>query len=148
MEIRLEKKGNFSQQVIFNTISGEYSLHENVKPSDDIMNIKFSGLFDFVGGKFLALYKNMLCKLVMVFDRTRISVDDEYFKITYQENDNYGKLSIESNGVQFECSCDLTNYHKPSWLTYSTEEEDENFCLWLSSVLNSQERKQILLSVW
>jgi hypothetical protein len=70
-------------------------------------------------------------------------------KTTAEYSRNGDQREICLNLDQDKIVIAYTNSREPvSTVFYSEEEEDVDFGLWLSNVLNSSERKQIAVDVW
>ena len=92
-------------------------------------------------------YKNDNNFLSLIVDDYSFPVD-ETFSLSYDNSNNIGILNIQNQKKTISINYDSSAKPFISTLHYSEEEEDANFGLWLLNVLNSQERKEILLNNW
>jgi|GEM_PF-2858234 len=85
-------------------------------------------------------------RLYVLYDGSAIEVDGS-FSVRYISDKQAKKLVVAKGDQQY--SVEYANENGPvSTQFYSEDEEDSDFGLWLSNVLSSPERTNILLSSW
>lgn len=106
---------------------------------------KCRGFFAEVSGKTIGLaeYGN---RLYVMLDKRAVEVDDS-ISVYYSADGQTRKLVIEKGADQFSVEY-ITDNEPISTQYYSEDEEDADFGLWLSNVLNSPIRRSMLLSTW
>ncbi len=85
--------------------------------------------------------------------RLKLMTGDKVFEadaifVSYKRNNDYGELTISGKDANIVFNYPVNDKYFISTLTYTEEEEDVNFGLWLANILNSDERKRIILDNW
>jgi len=147
MIVRIERKGNFFNQLIFDLSGDKFEFHILSDMNDLILELPFKGYYDIIDNHFLILYKDENEFLSLKIDELSFFVTDT-FSIKYYIKNNRGALIVKDEDKSINIEYNLLEKYPVSTLYYSEEDEDANFGLWLSNVLNSEDRKTILLNSW
>jgi hypothetical protein len=147
MKIRLARKAQGTEQIIYDLSSHKVEIHTVENKESAILNFPLKGCYDILEGKVLALYKRDNEKLELLIGKQQVPID-AIEDVLFEKKVKTNILSIITlqGSVTFEY--DTSNLFQVTTLTYSEEEEDVNFGLWLFNILKSRERQNILLDNW
>lgn len=103
------------------------------------------GLYDNLGSDCLGLYA-LRCELYLYINGSSFRISDglTVSRVTFGREK---KLNILDNQIYYEVTyhCDRSPVSTPY---YSEVEENVDFGLWMSNVLNSEDRKKRFLNAW
>jgi hypothetical protein len=147
MKIRVQKKTSWHDQLILDSDVNQPRVYAAVDLKDKIFELPLKGFYDILSGHLVILFKNIDNLLMLMIDDYCMTLDGA-FKVSYRDENATGLLSIGDSNRSILIRYDISKDLPISTTYYSEESEDVNFGLWLSNVLNSEERKKILLEYW
>jgi len=147
MKVRIAQTKNFFKQLILDLATEEFEHYTALDENDNVFNLPFKGFFDIVDDHLIVLYKKMDGKLSLVVDGLAFTMGGNFSVSYYVEGDD-GFLKITDEHRSITVKFHLEDHKPVSSMFYTEDEEEANFGLWLPNVLNSGERKKIILSVW
>lgn len=140
MKIRLQRMSVYAEYLTIDVQAAESSLP--VLPNDSVL---MCGQFERFNEIEIGLFA-MKGELWICFNKTTQLVSPA-LSVTHVVTDLNCKLTISVDEIQRV----IVRYEKPNPICtvfYSQDDEDVDFGLWLSNVLKSEERKQILIENW
>jgi hypothetical protein len=86
-------------------------------------------------------------QLFVLIDGEAMEVKGRHTSATFQQTGGSSSLRIHCGGRDWRINYVNTGVALSS-LTYTAEEEDANFGLWMANVINSDERRQVFIENW
>lgn len=141
MIIYLRRFTRWSQVLAFDISKQQVEVLSNKFKTSDI---KTSGFYDEVNNIILSLF-SLNQSIYLSISNKLFKIDNDY-TIQYSSDKKKGNLLIKNNNITIlNIFYPVDEFNLASSLYYSPEQEDENFGLWLSNVLNDDSRKQIFI---
>ncbi|MCG2616965.1 hypothetical protein LZZ85_21895 [Terrimonas sp. NA20] len=144
MKIRILQKSRASSQALLDLSTGKVEFYILSVDDNSLSEFPVKGVYEIINNHLVILYKPEVDKVLLRVDVDEFVINDK-FSLKYHIEGNRGILIIRDHSKVISLDIFLGNLFPVSTFHYSEDEEDVNFLLWLSNVLNSKERFKILL---
>lgn len=143
MKIRLAQFLKNNNQIVIDTNSLNFELTLNLNRDDKIYQIPRAGFYSYLQDELVMLF----CfnrKIYIYFNNKFHSFDEAHIKVNYTQNNQKALLKFDTISFNHQISYSIEDMIPVSTLTYTEDEEDANFGLWIYNVLNNNERLEIM----
>lgn len=147
MKIECVRHTKYYERLQIDQFSNQLTFIDYSKNIKEQKEESFHGIYDYLGEHFLALFKDWNHKIILILDNKWLPIST-IKKISYRRNNNLDTLSIASEDNSYEVHYPAESFPEKCSVFWTEDDEDVNFGLWLSNVLNSIERKTIISENW
>lgn len=147
MKIECVRHTKYYERLLIDQFSYQLTFIDYSQNTKEQKEESFNGIYDYLGEHFLALFKDWNHKIILILDDKWLPIST-IKNISYRRNSNLDTFSIISEDNAYEVQYQADSIPEKCSVFWSEDDEDVNFGLWLSNVLNSIERKKIIAENW